>query len=257
MPRQPVPRCRKLTEEKRAEVVLRVLQNAVDGVPRLETMKKVTAGFRVVPRTVSRIWKRALKAKEVTGLWSAASLRHRRGSPTKDVAAKLERLRGVSYARRGTLRTASAACGVPRATLHRRVKAGDVRALVSVVSPLLTEANKAARLSWCSAHIHSTLRHYNDMYDTVHVDEKLFYMTQVRRSFYLLPGEPEPERSVRSKRYITKRMMLAAVARPRWVPSGSTLFDGKLGIWGFVVREPALRSSHRRPAGTMETKEGR
>ncbi|RAW20669.1 hypothetical protein PC110_g22888, partial [Phytophthora cactorum] len=176
MPRQPVPRCRKLTEEKRAEVVLRVLQNAVDGVPRLETMKKVTAGFRVVPRTVSRIWKRALKAKEVTGLWSAASLRHRRGSPTKDVAAKLERLRGVSYARRGTLRTASAACGVPRATLHRRVKAGDVRALVSVVSPLLTEANKAARLSWCSAHIHSTLRHYNDMYDTVHVDEKLFYM---------------------------------------------------------------------------------
>ncbi|KAG4043847.1 hypothetical protein PC123_g20691 [Phytophthora cactorum] len=90
------------------------------------------------------------------------------------------------------------------------------------------------------------------MYDTVHVDEKLFYMTQVRRSFYLLPGEPESERSVRSKRYITKVMMLAAVARPRWVP-----FDGKLGIWAFVVREPALRSSYRRPTGTMEIKEGR
>ncbi|KAG3005744.1 hypothetical protein PC123_g5889 [Phytophthora cactorum] len=44
------------------------------------------------------------------------------------------------------------------------------------------------------------------MYDIVYVDEKLFY---------LLPGEPEPERSVRSKRYITKVMMLAAVARPR------------------------------------------
>ncbi|KAG3065861.1 hypothetical protein PC116_g14057 [Phytophthora cactorum] len=95
------------------------------------------------------------------------------------------------------------------------------------------------------------------MYDTVHVDEKLFYMTQVRRSFCLLPGEPKPERSVRSKRYITKMIMLAAVARPRWVSSGSTFFDGKLGIWAFVVREPALRSSHRRPAGTMETKEGR
>ncbi|KAG3107383.1 hypothetical protein PI124_g13316 [Phytophthora idaei] len=95
------------------------------------------------------------------------------------------------------------------------------------------------------------------MDDTAHVDEKLFYMTQVRRSFYLLPGEPEPKRSVRSKRYITKVMMLAAVARPRWVPSGSTSFDGKLGIWAFVVRKPALRSSHRRPAGTMETKEGR
>ncbi|KAG3106973.1 hypothetical protein PI124_g12259 [Phytophthora idaei] len=257
MPRQQVPRRRELTEEERAEVVLRVLQNSVDGVPRLGTMKKVVAGFRVVPSTVSRIWKRALKVKVVTGLWSAASLRHHRGRPTKDVAAKLESLRGANYARRGTLRAASAACGAPRATLHRRVKAGDVRAHVSVVKSLLTEANKAARLSWCSAHIHPTLRLYNDMYDTVRVDEKLFYMTQARRSFYLLPGEPEPERSVRSKRYITKVMMLAAVVRPRWAPSGSTLFDGKLGIWAFVVREPALRSSHSRPAGTMETKEER
>ncbi|KAG6947397.1 hypothetical protein JG687_00016116 [Phytophthora cactorum] len=57
-------------------------------------MKKVAAGFHVVPRTVSRIWKRALKAREVTGLWSAASLWHHHGRPTKDVAAKLERLRG-------------------------------------------------------------------------------------------------------------------------------------------------------------------
>ncbi|KAG3102897.1 hypothetical protein PI124_g10105 [Phytophthora idaei] len=79
MPRQPVSRRRELTEEKKAEVVLRVQQNAVDGVPRLGTMKKVAAGFCVVPRTVSRIWKRALKAKEVTGLWSAASLLSWRG----------------------------------------------------------------------------------------------------------------------------------------------------------------------------------
>ncbi|KAG6942040.1 hypothetical protein JG687_00019288 [Phytophthora cactorum] len=50
MPRQPVPRCRKLTEEKRAEVVLRVLQNAVDGVPRLETMKKRRCGTVVEAR---------------------------------------------------------------------------------------------------------------------------------------------------------------------------------------------------------------
>ncbi|KAG2808567.1 hypothetical protein PC129_g15354 [Phytophthora cactorum] len=57
-------------------------------------------------------------------------------------------------------------------------------------------------------------------------------MTQVRRSFYLLLGEPEPERSVRSKRHITKVMVLAAVARPRWVPSGITFFDGKLGDLG-------------------------
>ncbi|KAG3106950.1 hypothetical protein PI124_g10673 [Phytophthora idaei] len=96
------------------------------------------------------------------------------------------------------------------------------------------------------------------MYDTVHVDVKLFYMAQVRRSFYLLPGEHEPERSVRSKRYITKVMMLAAVARPRWVPSGSTFFDGMLGIWAFLLSENQLCVAViTPPAGTMETKEGR
>ncbi|KAG2940724.1 hypothetical protein PC115_g2407 [Phytophthora cactorum] len=35
------------------------------------------------------------------------------------------------------------------------------------------------------------------------------------------------------------------------------LLDGKLGIWPFIVQEPAVRSSSRRPAGTMITKEGR
>ncbi|KAG3133287.1 hypothetical protein PI126_g19243 [Phytophthora idaei] len=93
MPRKPVPPHHELTEEEMAEVALRALQNSADGVPRLGTIKKVAAGFHVVPRTVSRIWKRALKARGVTGLWSAASLWHHRGRPTKDVAAKLERLR--------------------------------------------------------------------------------------------------------------------------------------------------------------------
>ncbi|KAG2870591.1 hypothetical protein PC117_g28466 [Phytophthora cactorum] len=52
-------------------------------------------------------------------------------------------------------------------------------------------------------------------------------------------------------------MMLAAVVRPRWNAASGSYFDGKLGIWPFIVQEPAVRSSSRRPAGTMITKEGR
>ncbi|ETM45745.1 hypothetical protein L914_09280, partial [Phytophthora nicotianae] len=89
------------------------------------------------------------------------------------------------------------------------------------------------------------------MFDTIHMDENLFYLTEVRRRYYLLPGEPIPYRQVRSKRYITKVIMLAAVARPRWDPDSRTYFDGKLGIWPFIERKPAVRSSPRRPAGTL------
>ncbi|ETP31110.1 hypothetical protein F442_20003 [Phytophthora nicotianae P10297] len=90
---------------------------------------------------------------------------------------------------------------------------------------------------------------FNDMFKTIHVDEKLFY-TEVRRRYYLLPGKAVPHRHVRSKRYITKVMMLAAVARPRWDPESGTYFDGKLSISPFVERKPAVPSSQRRPAET-------
>ncbi|ETI39004.1 hypothetical protein F443_15359 [Phytophthora nicotianae P1569] len=49
-------------------------------------------------------------------------------------------------------------------------------------------------------------------------------------------------------------MFLAAVARPRRDLATGAGFDGKLGIWPFVVEQAAIRSSAKRPAGTIETK---
>ncbi|GMF25502.1 unnamed protein product [Phytophthora lilii] len=123
------------------------------------------------------------------------------------------------------------------------------------VKPLLTDDNKAARLAWCISHLQLNSLFFAEMYDTIHVDEKLFYMTAVKRRYYLLPGEEAPHQQVRSKRFITEVMMLAAVARPRWDAASGTYFDGKLGIRPFIVRQPAVRSNSRRPAGTMITKE--
>ncbi|KAG6592671.1 Transposase, Tc1-like protein [Phytophthora cinnamomi] len=174
-----------------------------------------------------------------------------------DLSAKLERLRITPLEQRSTLRSAALSCGVSRATLQRRVKDEKLVAHTSNVKPLLTEENKVARLTWCIGHVEPLSLLFRDMNDTIHVDEKLFYMTAVRRRYYLLPGEAEPHRQVRSKRYITKVMMLAVVGRPRWGEASGSFFDGKLGIWPFIVREAAVRSSTKRPAGTIVTKEGR
>lgn len=107
-----------------------------------------------------------------------------------DLSAKLEKLRITPFAQRSTLRSASAVCGVARATLQRRVKGGQLVAHVSNVKPLLTDVNKATRMAWCISHLDPTLLCFHDSM----TDEKLFYLTEVRRRYYLLPGEEPPHR---------------------------------------------------------------
>lgn len=55
-----------------------------------------------------------------------------------------------------------------------------------------------------------------NLYEYMHIDEKWFYMTKIKHNYYLLLDEEPPERQCKSKRFITKNMFMAAVARPRW-----------------------------------------
>ena len=56
-----------------------------------------------------------------------------------------------------------------------------------------------------------------------------------------------------NKRYISKVILLAAVARPRYDFHRKAKFDGKIGIWPIVETTPAKRFSPNRPAGTLVT----
>ncbi|KAF0685493.1 Aste57867_22629 [Aphanomyces stellatus] len=94
----------------------------------------------------------------------------------------------------------------------------------------------------------------NDMLNYVHLDEKWFYLSKATRTFYLVPGEREPERKCKSKRFITKVMFLSAVARPRYIHDTGLWWDGKIGTWPFVESVTAQRASVNRPADTYETK---
>ena len=92
------------------------------------------------------------------------------------------------------------------------------------------------------------------MEQCVHVDEKWFLLTQEKQKLYFVEGEILPERQIQSKRFIPKVMFLCAVARPRYDFHRKKMFSGKLGIWPFVKKEPAKRSSVNRAKGTLETK---
>ncbi|CAM9921927.1 unnamed protein product, partial [Discosporangium mesarthrocarpum] len=92
------------------------------------------------------------------------------------------------------------------------------------------------------------------MYDWVHMDEKWFYVMKDGRGIYLHPEEdaPKPPRA-QNKRFITKMMFLAAVARPRMIFDG-VWYDGKIGIWPIADIVVAMRSSKNRKNGTMMLK---
>ncbi|CAN0424751.1 unnamed protein product [Discosporangium mesarthrocarpum] len=74
------------------------------------------------------------------------------------------------------------------------------------------------------------------------------------RGIYLHPEEdaPKPPRA-QNKRFVTKVMFLAAVARPRIISDG-VWFDGKIGIWPIADTVAAMRSSKNRKKGIMMLK---
>lgn len=79
-------------------------------------------------------------------------------------------------------------------------------------------------------------------------------MTEVNQTLYVAADEDGPTRAVTNKRFIPKVMFLAAVMRPVFTKDGETLFSGKIGLWPIAEQIAVARSSHRRAAGTMETK---
>ncbi|KAF0697112.1 Aste57867_12178 [Aphanomyces stellatus] len=86
------------------------------------------------------------------------------------------------------------------------------------MKPALTDANKRRRLKWALDRIHGDdgLKCVDPMFDTVHVDEKWFFISRVKKTVYGVPEKKVKQRSCKAKRFILKVMFLSAVARPRW-----------------------------------------
>ncbi|KAG6965694.1 hypothetical protein JG688_00007083 [Phytophthora aleatoria] len=245
---------RELTSKERQRAISEILTRSTQGKPRRGAMHEVAAQFGVHRKTVQRLWRRAKENAALSGIYEAPSRKHLTGRRPRDLSSALERLRHVDLQRRTTIRSAAAACGVSASTLFRRLKQGKLRSSTSVALPLLTEDNLQARLKFCFDHVKKTDNMYVDMTDIIPVDKKYFYLTVVKRRFILLHNEPEPVRKLKSKRHITKVMMLSAVARQRYNANGESIFDGKLGTWPFVEYTVAQMTSRNRVAGTPVTK---
>lgn len=70
------------------------------------------------------------------------------------------------------------------------------------------------------------------------------------RRFYLLPKENDPYRCTQSKRFNIKVM----TSRTLYDTYGNIIHDGKFGIYPFVERFAAKKTSKIRVASTIETR---
>ncbi|XP_031277988.1 uncharacterized protein LOC116136410 [Pistacia vera] len=190
---------------------------------------------------VQRIWQQG-KENEVldnTNVFSKKALNCGRKRHQIDV----NQFQNIPLRRRTTLRSLSATTNLSVTTLFRRLKEGSIRRHSNSIKPLLNVENMKARIRFCL----SMIEHGNNpnclrfvtMENIIHVDEKWFYKTKQSEKYYLLLDEDKP---------------LRTLTRPRFDESGNELFSEKIGVFPFINKEPARRSSKNRSAGTMETK---
>lgn len=160
----------------------------------------------------------------------------------------------VPMRRRQTIRSLAASIDVPATSTFRMLQKQKIKRVSSTLKPLLTPENELQRLQFILDEISGETSEFYKTEKKVHLDEKWFYITKIKNTYYLLPDEEVPQRNVQSKRFITKIMFLAAVAQPRYDHIRDCMFDGLVGIWPFTKKEAAKRNSRNRPKGTMETK---
>ena len=104
---------------------------------------------------------------------------------------------------------------VSTGVVHRRVSSGDVRRVTTYMKPLLTAKHRIQRLEFALSKVDPTSLLFDDMYDIVMIDEKSFYQSTDKKSYYLAKDEEVPRRACQNKRHIGNSMFLCAVAKPR------------------------------------------
>ena len=156
----------------------------------------------------------------------------------KRLKIDLEKVKSIPYEQRETIKSLAAAMSMAPTTMHRHIGYGSFSWSPSVIKPVLSEAHKLARIKYALNNLiprpDLNMAIFKECFNTIHVDEKWFYLRKPRRGVYLAQGEKRPKRHAPSKRFIPKVMFLSAICRPQINhETGEVIFDGKIGIFPF------------------------
>lgn len=205
-----------LTLDERIAVVAALSSLLRNGVLQRGALSNTARLFGRHRHTIERVWSRRRQSGnasiDLSSRMKGVVGRH----PKRSVEEALAAIERVPINKRSTLRTLALAAKLPKTTVVRLLKSGVVRKCNSRVKPALTPANKEERRKFVLSMVNPVTMRFDCMYDRVFVDEKWFYLTQVKKRFYLTVNEDDIQRAVKSKHYIPKIMFIAAVGRPRY-----------------------------------------
>ncbi|XP_057775179.1 uncharacterized protein LOC130994163 [Salvia miltiorrhiza] len=230
-----MPRRKDLSTFERASIIQFLLEDIKEG--------KVARG-----KIAAAVTRWSSSRSTINQIWAAAKKQIQQG----------ELIASLDLSKRSTIRRL--ACGIQcsKSTVGRWIKLGLIKAHSNAIEPDLTAPNKLLRLRFSleALEYDRIMRSviFKNMHNTIHIDEKWFYITKSNQRFYLTPAETEPHRTCKNKKFITKVMFMCAVCKPIFSPDGECLFDGKIDIFPFTEMVPAKRKSKNREAGTMEWK---
>jgi hypothetical protein len=84
----------------------------------------------------------------------------------------------------------------------------------SALKPALTEVHNVGCVLYSVSKLDPVDLHYNNFYNSVHVDKKWFFLLKKDLHLYIATDETVPHRTCQNKDYKLKVMFLNAVARP-------------------------------------------
>ncbi|ETV71545.1 hypothetical protein H257_13209 [Aphanomyces astaci] len=183
-----------------------LLSVAVDGLLPRGVLTELAQIFRCHPRTISRLWTQARLSlhRGHCAADAASKTKGNSGHHALRTSDEIEAAIGnVPQVQRHTLRSLSAACGIPMMTIFSHLKKNPrFKVRSNYVKLHLTPANIEDRLKFAMFFVRPLPSgHYlfNDMHDYVHVDEKWFYLTMVKRRYYVYYDEEVAARAVKSQ----------------------------------------------------------
>ncbi|XP_042056188.1 uncharacterized protein LOC121800747 [Salvia splendens] len=210
--------------EFKNQVVQFIVGKCVNGKPPRGTMKEAQLKFNISRQSCTRLWNAAKKQQAAGQVIQLVNNKKTRYYP-KRVAFDVHLLMSLHYSKRKNLLSLSANLKCSKTIVWRWVKAGLIRPHTSAIRPDLTAENKLLRMRFSLEALELDMIlnriRFNNMHNTIHIDEKGFYITKVSRQLFGSNGE--------------------------------CLFDGKIGIFPFTKQVAAQRSSKNRPASTIET----
>ena len=125
---------------------------------------------------------------------------------------------------------------VSQRTLCRKSKV--ITKHTNTIKPTVNENNKLHRLSFalfkCEYDERNDSFKFKPHTNVVYIDEKHFYLTRKKRTYYLAPDEVEPHRECQSKRFIPKIMFMCANANPIFSTNVGGIQQGTLQVNGRV-----------------------